>query len=150
MKKLIALLLIAVLALTCFAACGKKDDGKAAADPVGMYVVKTFNGKTIEEYLKDYVAAQGGEQAAALVESLDLDTLLQVAGIESVDDFISMELKADGTATITMTGETETGTWTQDGSKVTVTIDDDPVEFTQNGNELSAEKDDMSMVFVKK
>ena len=119
MKKAIAILLIAVLALTCFVACGKKDKGGDAAGPEGKYVAKVS-----EDELKE-------------------------AGVESAEELYCIELKAEGKATMTAQGLSQDGTWTQEGDKLTITFEDESSEATLNGSELTIGTGEDAMVLVK-
>ena len=69
----------------------------------------------------------------------------------SIGYVIVMTLNADGSATMAMptTGESSTGTWTLDGDKITVTIDDDPVEGTVSEGAIVLEQDGGEMVFTR-
>ena len=137
MKRIVALALVLVLVAAAFASCG----GSANAE--GTYVVKSIGGQTLEEAVK---AQMGG-----LGDSVDLDAYLKMMGIESLDDYMTLELKADGTATISIVmQDAQEGTWKQDGNNVTITIDDEPQVFTLDGNELKASLDDQEYIFVKK
>ncbi len=62
---------------------------------------------------------------------------------------MTLELKADGTVTATtsMDDEVGEGTWEANGDKVTITINDDPQEFTLADGKLTADEDGMIMVF---
>ena len=134
MKKFtIALILILALAVGILAACGDTQ-----ADPSGKYVLKSMDGQPVEEYFKSML----GE---------DVDLALQMFGISSFEELMTMELKADGSAAVTMAGAgTMAGAWEQDGEKITVTVDGEPATFILQGNELSFEESGESMVFVKK
>ena len=69
----------------------------------------------------------------------------------SIGYVIVMTLNADGSATMAMptTGESSTGTWTLGGDKITVTIDDDPVEGTVSEGAIVLEQDGGEMVFTR-
>ena len=137
MKRIVALALVLVLVAAAFASCG----GSANAE--GKYVVKSVNGQTLEEAIK----AQMGE----LGDSVDLDAYLKMMGIESLDDYMTLELKADGTASMNLAmQDIEAGTWKQDGNNVTITVDDEPQVFTLDGNELKASLEGQEYIFVKK
>ena len=140
MKKILVCLLVLVLALTCFAACGKKDE--KAANPVGTYSAKSMNGKSIEDAFLDEMGGELGD--------VSLDTILGMLGVSSIDALFSLEIKDDGTFTMTAAGETENGTWVQDGSKITMTVDNEPMDATLDGDELTFKGDGMELVFVKK
>ena len=62
---------------------------------------------------------------------------------------VTLTLAEDGTATMAgMTGEEDSvGTWTIDGTTVTVTIDGDPLDFALEDGKLTASQDDMTMIF---
>ena len=61
---------------------------------------------------------------------------------------ITMELKDDGTAQLTAPDEDpQAGTWTLEGDKLTVTVDDEPLEMTLADGTLTVEQDGMGMVF---
>jgi hypothetical protein len=134
MKKFtIALILILALAVGLLAACGDTQ-----ADPSGKYVLKSMDGQPVEEYFKSML----GE---------DVDLALQMFGISSFEELMTVELKADGSAEVTMAGQgSYSGVWEQDGDKITVTVDGEPATFILQGNELSFEESGESMVFVKK
>ena len=137
MKRIVALALVLVLVAAAFASCG----GSANAE--GTYVVKSIGGQTLEEAVK---AQMGG-----LGDSVDLDAYLKMMGIESLDDYMTLELKADGTASMTLAmQDIEAGTWKQDGNNVTITVEDEPHVFTLDGNELKATIEGQEYIFVKK
>ncbi|MBQ6274691.1 MAG: hypothetical protein IJK63_10790 [Oscillospiraceae bacterium] len=132
MKRGIAILLALVMTVALLAGCG------GSSDPTGRYVVKTIAGQPVEEYFKSML----GE---------DADFALQMFGVSSYEELMTVELKSDGSAVATLAGEAaETGTWKQDGDQITITIQDDPATFTLKGNELSYKEDGQDYVLVKK
>ena len=132
MKRGIAILLALVMTVALLAGCG------GSSDPTGRYVVKTIAGQPAEEYFVSML----GE---------DADFALQMFGVSSYEELMSVELKSDGSAVATLAGEAPlTGTWIQEGDQITITIDGDPVTFTLKGNELSFQEDQQDYVFVKK
>lgn len=137
MKKVIALVLVAAFAVILFAGCG-------ASDPTGKYSVKTIAGKALDQYFKDSFKDEKAD--------LTTEELLNILGIKSFDDFMTLELTSDGNASITTIDDdtASTGTWKQSGDKVIITADGSSQEFKQNGNELSIELDGEKYVFVKK
>lgn len=134
MKRFIAIAAAALLMAALFVGCG-------SASVAGKYVVKTIDGKTVEDSLNESLEEMG----------MSIEDYLELLEIPSLDEFMFMELKEDGTATVVMMGEdSETGTWKQDGDKVTVTIDDDPIEFALKNGELSVDVDGQALVYAKK
>ena len=130
-KKVLVLLLVFALALSV-AACGGSGGG-SSSDLVGTWSVTggTYFG------LDDEGVPEGMS--------------------------ITFEFKKDGgfALTVSLFGESETaeGTWTVSGSKVTMTVDDDPLttSYTISGNTLnmtvvdtSASEDGETLVFTKK
>ncbi len=136
MKRIIAIALVAIMVLVVFASCG------GSSDAAGKYTVKSVNGKSVEDAIKESLGEYG--------EGLDIDTILSLAGIDSLEDYMTMELKSDGTVESSMAGVSQTGTWSQSGNTVTITIDGDAQEFSFNGTELSASAEGIDYVFVRK
>ena len=137
MKRVFAIVLAMLVVVSVFAGCSKK------AGPEGKYIVKTIGGMTVEEAFSSMLSEYGDGQT--------IEDLLKEAGIESIDEFMTIELKSDGKAVVDVAlDEPSEGTWKQDGNKIIVTVDGDPVEFTLNGNELSFKEDEMDYVFIKK
>ena len=84
-------------------------------------------------------------------EGMTLDDYLKMLGIDSLEEFIVMDLKSDGTVDMAVAGEDPvSGTWKQDGDKITLTVDGETSELTRNGNELECKMDDQDYVFIKK
>lgn len=137
MKRVISVILVSLMVAALFTGCGK------SADIAGKYIVKTVNGETLEESFKKSLEEFG---------EYTLDDYLELIGLESLDDFMTIDLNADGTAqvSVAMEDEESKGTWKQSGDKVTITIDGEAVDFTIKGNELSAKLDDQDYVFIKK
>lgn len=140
MKRIVSLVLVVMLVAALFVGCSK------SGSPEGTYYIKSMGGVSMEDMLKK----EAGEE-------FDLDSILSMFKVSSLGELITMELKADGTVSMknamdAMTGDEDaamTGTWTQDGSKITITIDGDAQEFTLDGNELTGGEGDEVMVFVK-
>lgn len=136
MKRIVAIALTVLMIAALFVGCGG-----ASGSAEGKYYIKSINGQSVSDALK--------EQAGGL----DVEALLGMMGIKSVDEIITMELTADGKAVMAsamMDDLNAEGTWTQDGSKVTITIDGSPADFVLSGNELSGKSDSEEMVFVRK
>lgn len=59
-------------------------------------------------------------------------------GVTITEDYATIELKDDGSYSLTMIGVSMSGTWTQDGNKVTLTNSEGvPQEATLDGNVLT-------------
>ena len=140
MKRIVSLALVVLLIAALFVGCGN-------SSVEGTYLIKSMGGMTMEDMLK---AVSG--------DNFDLDAVLSEYKVSSLGELITMELKADGTVTVkdamdaldSDEDSTVSGTWKQEGDKVSITIDGDTQEFTLNGSELSGGEGDEAMVFVKK
>ncbi len=135
MKRIISMTLVVLMIAALFAACG-------SSSPAGKYVVKSINGQTVEEAMKDQAEQSG----------INVDDMLKMLNIDNIEELITIELKSDGAAVMKSSlGGTElTGTWKQDGETVELTLDDQTQKFTFKNNELSASDGDQQYVFVKK
>ena len=116
MKKIAALTLVLVMVLA-LCACGGGSDGKNSA--VGTWTIKSMT--------------NGGET-------------YNVDDVPALKDFIVMELREDGTGTITSSGETTPLTW--DGSNITV--EGDPASYSVSGDTLTLNSTSYTFVFVRK
>lgn len=139
MKKVVSIVSIALVVLmlaATLAACG------GSSSPEGKYVVKSINGLSVSDAIKE-LAGQLGKT---------VEEFLELAGIGSGEEIYTLELKADGKAVmeVKMFSTTVEGTWKQNGDKIELTIDGETRAFTMNGNELSAEFEGEKVVFVKK
>ena len=99
----------------------------------GLYTLKSIDGAPLEEQF-----------APLFDEGMSMEDLLSL--------FFTIDLKADGTIAVTIAGEdTTTGTWKQEGDKITAVMDEgDPIVMTWNGSELSFVEDGQNYVFIKK
>ncbi len=116
MKKIAALTLVLVMVLA-LCACGGGSDGKNPA--VGTWTIKTMT--------------NGGETYS-------------VADVPTMKDFIVLDLREDGTGTITSGGETTPLTW--DSSNITV--EGDPASYSVSGDTLTLRSDSYTFTFVRK
>ena len=134
MKRALSLALTLLFAALLLAGCG-------GTDPVGHYVLKTIDGVSVEQSLmKDM-----GEDAK-------LADILQLLGMDSVDDYMTIDLKSDGSAVVAVMIDDRTeATWKQEGDKIVITPDDgsESEEIAIKGNELSFRADGQDLVFVK-
>lgn len=139
MKRIVSLALVVLLIAALFVGCGN-------SSVEGTYLIKSMGGVAVEDMFK--------EEAG---EDFDLDAILSMFKVSSLGELITMEIKADGTVTMKNAMELESeedatmsGTWKQEGDKVSITIDGETQEFTLNGSELSGGEGEETMVFVKK
>ena len=96
-KRIIAALIAAVFILSSLASC---DRGSAA----GKYYIKSVNGVPFEDVILPLIAENG----------LTLGQFLQECGISSLDEYYTIELLEDGTATRRYPEmEPRPGTWKQ-------------------------------------
>ncbi len=75
----------------------------------------------------------------------------ELRGITITEDFMSVELKSDGTAILISFGETNYSTWTQDGDKIKFFDEDGDQEgeLTIDGDKLMVDEDGMKFVLAK-
>lgn len=118
MKRIVSLTLVVLMIAALFVGCG--------SDSVpGTYKLKKINDKGVKEFFDDL--------------GMDLSTL----GVDAskLEDMMTMTLKDDGTAEIADNmdgdGKTVTGTWKQDGDKVTISADGEDMEFTFKSGALT-------------
>lgn len=146
MKKFFAITLTVLMVAAVFAACSaKKDEGGSAAAQtvVGTWKVETVNGMDPIDAMKETV----GEGMLELALGM-----LGVTEQQYREQLLVMTLNADGTATMSAIGQDGgSGTWTQNGDKVTVTDGDgESAVFTFENGKLSATIEGESMVLVRK
>ena len=111
----------------------------------GTYKLKKINDKSIKEFYEEIAKAAG----------VDLSTM--GIDVNKMEDMITITLKDDGTAEMKGSFEMDedaedqvaTGTWTQDGDKVTITVDGKAQECTFKSGELTITESGMSMTFAK-
>lgn len=136
MKRIISIVSITLAALMVAAllvACG---------GPAGKYVVKSIDGKSVDDVIKAQAEASG----------VSADELLKQMNVEKAEEIVTLELKSDGSVImdVKMLSTKMDGTWKQDGDNIAITIDDQTANFTLKGNELSGEDGEQKYIFVKK
>lgn len=119
MKKILTLMMSLVVALTLTACSG--DSGIS-----GTYelVQMKYNGIVVNPGDALWEQATGGKSA-------------------------TITLNNDGSCSADIYGQTGEGTYKEDGSTVTITIDGDALDFTINDDQLTAENSGVTMVFEK-
>lgn len=121
---------------------------------IGWYKAETINGMTLTEYLSSMFSGMGGDgETAESMSEEDMKSALEKMGID-LDNFMSMELMADGTAELSSMGVITKATWTMDGETVTITSKDGTEQKgTFDGTRLTLKEDselmEMTVVFVK-
>lgn len=139
MKRIVSLILVVLMVAALFVGCGSSD----SLD--GTYKLKAIDGKNVKEYFTA-IAEKGGET---------LQTVLDFMGIDenTLDNLMTLVLKSDGTFSLNSKMDAEEksydGTWTQEGDKLTLTMDNEPQEFTLKDGELTLELKGMTMTLGK-
>ncbi len=136
MKRIISIALAALMVVFLMAGCKG-----GASDASGLYKVSEMNGTPILEYFQKEAEDSGAE----------LNDVLSLFGLseETISDYWTITLDKDGTVSMTMMGESTEGTWTQDGNTVTITIDDEPMDFAYDNGKLSVTAEGVSVVFQR-
>lgn len=115
MKKLTAVLLVLVLVLSLCACGGGSIEGK--------YTLK--------------------EIKSAEMDTEAFEAILAIAGMKLSD--MTLEIKSDGTALLSLFGETESVKWEEKGGKYYI----DDVEVKFSGNKITLDQDGETMIFEK-
>ena len=134
MKRIVSITLVVLMIAAMFVGCG-------SSSPEGLYKIKTVNGKSMMDSLK--------EEAGDEMTEEQIKALLSFLGIDNIEEAITFELKADGTLSVKMMGEESTGTWKVEGDKITMTIDGDSVTGTYASGKITVKMDDQEMVLAK-
>lgn len=132
MKRIISLLLVTLLVAALFVGCSK-------SDPVGTYKID------MDSMIK---AAKEESEAAKSMSDAEIRELLEKTGI--TEDAMGLEIKDDGKFTIDFAGDKEEGTWKLDGSKITLTVDNDPLECDYEDGKITMDMGGTTLIFVKK
>ena len=161
MKRIVSLTLVVLMIAALFVGCSS-DSGS----PEGTYKLKKINGKSPKDFFTEMMSemlkafgAEGDVLDAAMEEL--------TGKLDQLGDLMTVELKADGTVEMKSKmdaamsedeeseGEVSTGTWKQDGDKITFTLTDadgksETVEGTFKGGEitLSEGEGDEAMTMV--
>lgn len=145
MKKALVIILAVLMAACCFAACKKETAAKKDDSPVGTYHLKTMNGMSALDYLKDQLDGDYLEYA------------LQIAGLTedeaAAGKFVTAVIKEDGTANLTapLAHINMDFNWKQEGNKVIFEVKgyEEKIEMVYANGELSGEYNGESAVLVK-
>ena len=124
-KKLMALVLAAVLAMALMTGCGK------TPEIVGTWEAATVEASGVSLDFKEFAKQLGGEA-----------------------DSVKMELvaKEDKTFSMDLAGETQEGTWSEENGAFVLTIDGEDLEVQMEDGKLVIAEDSMGMkiTFEKK
>lgn len=133
MKRIVALVLVAVMAIVLLTAC--------SSSPEGKYVLKSVNGVELDKYLEDQLKDS----------EMSKEDFLKFLGINSIEEMITIELKKDGVCVMSLSGASEEGTWKQEKDKIVITDKSGTAtELTLNGKELTFKKGEETMVLIRK
>ncbi len=132
MKRIISLILVALLVAALFVGCSK-------SDPVGTYKIDM-------DSMIEAMKKESGELKDKSNE--EIKDLLKQTGMS--EDAFGLEIKDDGKFTLEYAGEKEEGTWKLDGSKITLTVDNDPLECDYEDGKITMDMGGTTLVFVKK
>jgi len=134
MKKIAVLVSLCLLSMILLTACGGGGGNGGGSSDVSMEGKWALSAMEI-----------GGEDYLAMLTELDPEM--------NFADEMYLEFSADDKVTMVMSGETEEGTYTLDGTKLTIDIEGEAIEATLNGNTFTmteGEGDEaMSMSYTK-
>ncbi len=127
MKKFLTSLALTTMLVCCLMmfACGGN------ADVTGTYKFESIK----------------GEMGGVIVDAKVGDTIM--GGMELTKDFMTLTIKDDNTATFVSQGDEQTGTWEQKDGKIIITIEEEAIEFTKDGNKLVVEEAGMKVTLSK-
>lgn len=132
MKRTISLILVALLVAALFVGCSK-------SDPVGTYKIDM-------DSMIEAMKKESGELKDKSNE--EIKDLLKQTGMS--EDAFGLEIKDDGKFTLEYAGDKEEGTWKLDGSKITLTVDNDPLECDYEDGKITMDMGGTTLIFVKK
>jgi outer membrane lipoprotein-sorting protein len=133
MKRIISLILVTLLVAALFVGCSK-------SDPVGTYKIDMDS--MIEAMKKESDKTKD-------MSNEEIKDLLKQAGIS--EDAFGLEIKDDSKFTLNYAGDKEEGTWKLDGSTLTLTVDNDPLECDYEDGKITMDVGSgMKLIFVKK
>jgi len=121
MKKILAIALVLVVALTVLVSCG------GSAGIVGEYKLKSMMGMDI----------------AALAEAFGSDA-------SEIENSFSLVINADGTGTMKSEEGGGDITWKLDGDQLSMTAEGETITGTFDGTDITLTESGVSMVFTKK
>lgn len=130
MKRILSLLLAVLLAAALFAGCG------LLGSPEGTYTVQTINGKSVKDYYTTVAKEEYGVDLTGLLSLLGID-------LEHPEELMSIVLKEDGTAEYRsgLLGDAKvaSGTWKQEGGKLTLTLAGETKELDYRNGKITLE-----------
>lgn len=120
MKRVLTIVLAAVLLLSLLAGCGKADSA------LGIYKLSGAMGYSLEEFAE-----------------------MTGATVETAQELFVIELKKKGVMEVSLDGETETGTWKLDGETLTLEDDGETITGTLKDGVITIVMDGESMTLTK-
>ena len=126
--KLISLAMAAMMLVFALAACGSSGGGSAAADDpnLGLYKLSSVMGFSLEEYAQ----------------------MMEVSEEEAADS-MTLELKADGKADMTVDGEAQSLDWSITDGTLTLTDGQETLEGTVEDGVITLDIEGAEIVFAK-
>lgn len=110
-------------------------------------------GGVVAHYVVDMDALIETMKASEDLEGMsddDIRSLLEMYGMS--EDTMTLDINEDGTFTLNFMDENIEGTWELDGSALTLTADDEPMEVTYADGVITMAKDEIGvdLVFIRK
>ncbi len=152
MKRIVSLTLVVLMVAALFVGCG-------SSKPEGTYKVKTMNGKEPEAYYREEIQKKLPE-GTELTDEL-FKKGLEEAGLsaDKLDEYMTLVFENDTVKLLAMGVELGSGTWKQDGEKLTLTMKSENEEKADSADctfkdgeitmDMGDEEDPMKIVFAK-
>ena len=133
MKRIISLILVTLLVAALFVGCSK-------SDPVGTYKIDMDSMIEATKKESDKTKDMSNEEIKDLMKQTGMS-----------EDAFGLEIKDDGKFTLEYAGDKEEGTWKLDGSTLTLTVDNDPLECDYEDGKITMDVGSgTTLIFVKK
>ena len=130
MKRILSLVLATLLLAGLFVGC------ELLGSPAGTYTVQTINGQSVKDYYTTAAKEEYGVDLSGLLSLLGID-------LDHPETLMSIVLKEDGTAEFKsgLLGDAKvgSGTWKQEGGKLTLTLADEAKELAYKNGKITLE-----------
>ena len=83
-------------------------------------------------------------------QSVEVKAGEEFQGISFTENYMVIDIKKDGSCTITSLGMATQGTWSKSGNVITITDEGESIEFTLDGDKLIAEVEGSTITLIKK